>query len=313
MYQFDPFSIFLLDVLNLAFYINLIASLVIWIPGVILLNYYRKLKDLDYLIFGLFFIFSTFDAALSTIVEVFPDLLLFNLLSLAVYINMFLLYIHVLRVKWDEPPRFLVYLGILLFGYIFIMIPFTEEVGLSGPIKFLFFDMYTLWGGNWHIYAVMTEGGVVLYDQQIIYQFVRPFVMFFAVYAYLTSPTISQEKENQNLKYIWSLMFFMVGLSNIVLIPDLFLPNWPFGINNLLVITITFLMVLLAYIFWPLIAVLFPKVLLLTHTQVARALELYKTMSKQETEEKSLPIKIGTSQIVDYLKSLPPDLIEEIG
>jgi len=36
-------------------------------------------------------------------------------------------------------------------------------------------------------------------------------------------------------------------------------------------------------------------------------------MSKQETEEKSLPIKLGTNQIVDYFKNLPPDLIEELG
>lgn len=288
----------------------------IGIPGFVLLYYYYKTRINEYLIWALMFIVTDIASVFDSIgaSKPFSDptweyaYLFWVLYALFEHGALLLLYIHALRVKWQEPPKFLVYLGYVIFGYVFFMSFFQEFIPLSfGNIyTFLFFKVTPLFP-EFHNWAVVTQGGIVLYDTGIFYQFDRPLICALLIYVYFTSDTVRDLQKDKMVKYLWILSFFLVGLSNILLMGDMLLiQNWPLGFQ---IFELIFYEAAIGFMIWPFIAIFRPEGLLLTHTQVSRAVRIQKNI---KFDEKPVQRDIGIGHIKNYLDSIPEELKAEL-
>ncbi|MHA2298816.1 MAG: hypothetical protein ACXAEU_26530 [Candidatus Hodarchaeales archaeon] len=288
-------------------FFNLFVGFFFWIPGVYLLRNYYKTRITDYLLFSMVFFLMDIDCFLTVLIETEPyneNLLIFQAACLVSYFTLFFIFLHAIRVKWDKAPRPLFYFGISWFVIIIFSIFLLE------PVPYVL-DVVKLWLIDVKIllpfpFALLTQGGVVLFDKETMYQFYRPFVCGLFVYAYLTSKQVEVEGRLKIAKYLWVCSFGLIGFSNLLLLGDVFMiAGWPLGIQNII---IPFLFAVIGMVITPFIAVFFPEAVLITHTQVTRATSIYNEIKNgQLTETGKIP-DFGVDKIISYLKSIPPDL-----
>ena len=185
---------------------------------------------------------------------------------------------------------------------------FQEFIQLTfgNVYTFLFVKITPLFDG-YHNWGVITQGGILLYDSQIFYQFDRPLVCAFLIYVYLTSDTVRDLQKDKIVKYLWIFSFLLIGITNIMLMGDLFgIKNWPFGFAKF---EIVYYIATIGFLLWPFISVYRPEAVLLTHTQVSRAVRIQNNM---KFDDKPVQRDIGIGHIKNYLESIPADLRAEL-
>lgn len=281
--------------------INPVLSVFEAISCVALFYFYYRTKILDYLLFGLYFFidvvfviaFGPFGVLNGFVSERTHS----NILNYTLYIAVLLLFIHALRTKWEKPPKLLLYPVLVLFGYIFVMIAFSDvRTDVNYPVKLLGINIFNVLDDP---YQGILVGNIVLFERDIFWQFVRPFVYFLTAYAYLTSDYINLKAKDMWARNVWIISFIMVGITNIFIIPDLLDPNYSFGLRNVVTLAILFLVATIGYIIPAFIALFTPQAILLPKINNLRATLLYNQF---KDSREIIPGPIGVNLIKSYLE-----------
>ena len=93
---------------------------------------------------------------------------------------------------------------------------------------------------------------------------------------------------------------------------EIVLFQWILGINmldNLLVSIIIMTPTVFSFIIYNLMSIFFPETILITHSQVFRACEMYKTIHDYPVEKH--PSGWGMKRLNDYIASIPESIFSE--
>ncbi|MHA2363561.1 MAG: hypothetical protein ACXAC7_06360 [Candidatus Hodarchaeales archaeon] len=230
-------------------------------------------------------ILNTFLIPMNMYIE---NLILKKLTMATFYSQFFFIILVVFRIKWEQPPKLIYYLGIGWFFVLLISMFLQQNIEFQDNISFI-------------------KKPILLFEMAELYRIFAAFLIFYA--AYSEKPIKDTQRVNRCILG-WKLVGLLLMLCGVF---NLFV--WSFFSNvdqsieffwlNLFSLTLLFVMMVIVWM-----AVFFPEALLFTQAQILRAIDLYETIQNLDSDQ---AVKdYGMNPLIDYLKSLPPDLISEL-
>jgi len=281
-----------------------------FIPVIILFRYYRKTTIADYLLFCSVFV-SIIISQLSDFLRVFfidhksIDQILVQINdSTQAFIYIFL-FIHALRMKWEHVPKLIWYIGIIWFMIIQISIICYQSVMIDGAGLVIFTEMRPDRSINFMTYAFIHQNKIIMgHGFRFIFLVFRLCVLIVFLYVYLTISQSIEYKKIRQIQFYW-VIASMLSIVNTVLklghsLHFITISSFKLGdiFNILTLISIA------------IVSIRYPEAVLVSKSQIIRGLALYDRIQQIKTEEDKE--EFGIDQLVDYLQSIPQDLIDQI-
>ncbi len=285
-------------------YLQLSVFVLSMFPVILLFRYYRRTKILDYLLFCLVFV-SVMVAQISDFrINIQSSVELAQIIdSTHAFVYLFL-FIHALRMKWEEAPRVLWYLGIIWFSVIQFSIIFYEYIELTEDPTVLFTKMRTDKTIP-DLYALSTQSGLIIMGNGYRFLFIsfRIYVLIIFTYAYLTISELIIYERVKQVKFLWIFASGSVTLNSLLKLGhSLFIWNLPEFIVGDILNLISFLAIAI-------VSTKYPEGVLLSQVQVIRALSLYKKVNAFNLKEKK---EFGMSYLILYLNQLELDNLVQL-
>lgn len=275
----------------------LIITALFIIPLYRCLKYYSKTRILDYLLFSGFFMCGIIGPNVGNIVELLQVEVEFVVLALISEISfdlcLIFLAIHALRIKWDHPPKVIVY-GFLFWVSTLLILSF----------------LYWIPSDSIESYQAHVAIGFITG-----FYFIPPVIIF--LYSYLTvKPLVKTSRMNtsRTLWIITAILWAIYRIMYIILYIFNFQTAWGWVIPESIIIDFSRSYLLypffLGVIIIAFIAIRYPETVIYSKAQILRAIELYQEVTS--LEPKTAVKHLGIASIVDYLHSIPPEIIESL-
>lgn len=263
-------------------YIQLLIGILSLIPTYYLFRNYKKTRLIEFLFFGFTFLIGTINQFSYVLYrqEIFKNTFLIGISYMGI---MFTYGMVVGVLKYENPRNWFNFIIIATF-ISFIILLFLNLIFPNNSVLSFFYNE-----------EIANETSPF----PIISQLYRIFIFGFGVYVMKTSELPSQTKS-----YIRYRNIMIVGGSLFIVYPIIILANISFQYN--ISIFIARIFNLFTMMVWGTIALRAPEALVLTHTPVVRANNLYrklKSFTDKETKE------FGMDSLVKYIKSIPIDVI----
>jgi hypothetical protein len=261
---------------------NTIAFILSILPAIVNLKYYYDFRSTDNLLISIFFLAWGTAGFMRAIELNYAGSITFD----AYYYSTFpsataklALFILAVRIKWTKPPPIIYLLGLFfILDYIMFLTP-LESVLVNG-------------------YAFDTVYSGIL----------NLFTYLFLIYTVLSSPiplSINRIKANQ---FMWVLAASLLSLGSFTfLMRHVVLEHtisWSVVLSVLIPQYAASFMLFLLHFF-------FPEAVFISEEQVYRARRLYKKFVPTKIPSGKPILNIGSSAIIDYLNSIPEDIITE--
>ena len=287
-------------------WIYLFISIFCLLPSFLLIIHFIRTHVLDYIIFAGVFVGVVINQFFSFFYIIDPINILVNQIVTSSYIVVYLfVFIHAVRVKYDRPPRLLLYIGLIWYTILQIMILFYKVVNLPETINFLFITMYNVDAFDIGVALLIQENFVIMgqgYDFFI--SIFRIFTLATAVHAYLTVKMAVDDVRLKTVKILWIFVgIFTMGRPLLYLI-DLITPlDFISAIRSF--------PDLMAVAIITIIVVRYPECVLISKSQLIRASYLYRKIKSGEFGQ--IKVDIGLSVLCAYINELPPEFFEQEG
>ncbi len=274
-------------------------------PAVLLIIHYIRTHVLDYLIFAGVFVGVVINQVFSFFYVIDPINVLVNQIVTSSYIIVYLfLFIHAVRVKYEKPPRLLLYIGLVWYAILQIMIFFYGVVELPEKINFLFITMNNVDAFDVGV-AILIQGNLVIMGQgyDFLISIFRIFTLVIAVHAYFTVKMAVNDVRMKTVKILWIFVGFCTMGRPLLYLIDLITPLE-------LISAIRSFPDLVAVLIITVIIIRYPECVLISKSQLTRASYLYKKLKSGEFGQTKMDI--GLSVLYAYLNELPPELFEKV-
>ncbi|MFW9991678.1 MAG: hypothetical protein ACFFD4_06430 [Candidatus Odinarchaeota archaeon] len=284
---------FVLDI-TLVNWMYIGICVLVFIPLYFLIKYYSKTRVFDYLLLGGVF-FATIVNKLGVVMQYYLGTTLVNwlfwqfVIDIAYILICFQVFIFAMRIKWSKIPRIIWNLVIL---WIF-------------NVSFFVFFYYT--------FTITISEKMVLFIM-FIKELNRVLAMSFALYVYLTTPPLIQDRRVLTARKLWIIsigLFIVYGIIHVygittignstVYMETFFLRSW---LSQLSVITNLSGFIIIGYT-----TIQYPEAVIFSKSHVIRAMDVYKSVISLKREDSIR--EYGVQSIVDYLKRIPPELVVE--
>ncbi|MHA2365186.1 MAG: hypothetical protein ACXAC7_14600 [Candidatus Hodarchaeales archaeon] len=292
--------------LTMKHWVIIITGTLCFLPAFALLRYYQLTHITDYLLFAIVFLTSIpifYTLVIRDITA--PSVLVSQINDTAYNIFTFLLFIYVLRVKWQKFPKGLLYLGVCWFAIIQFLILFYELVPLPDNAMVLFWNMRKTPPAKDIGAAVITQGGTFLLGRGyfILADGFFFFVITLAAYVYLSIDLVVKDKRVKIARSMWVLAALAASIRPILLAGDLFF-LWQSNdtLNNLcnFITAVSIAYVTLRY----------PETMVITYVQIIRVSDLYQQV--QVMDQNRIRQSFPLSTLSDYLNKLPSEIKDEL-
>ena len=294
-----------MTILGITEWLNLIFAFLALIPATVLIIQYRRTGIQDCLLLLGAFLSSSLTLTFAVIAAATNFLLLYQFHHWS-YITLFLFFLfYACRLRWDHPPKVIQYLGVIWVGILALLILFWEVMPQPDRAVVLLWEMPRGYSSYFPNGAGLSVNGLIIFStaHNIIRIFYSIYVISIALYSCLTVKPFYETKKIILAKRLWIIAAAILLIYFTLVIPWLYVYIQGIGIDIQLLIVIS--VGLVAYI-----AIIIPEGLLLSQSQIYRALELYQRIHEVPTEEALL--RIGLPSLVEYLKSIPKDLIKTL-
>ena len=293
-------------VLGITEWLNLIFAFLALIPAIVLIIQYHRTGIQDCLLLVGAFITCSSTLTLAVIASITNILLLYQLHHWS-YITLHLFFLfYACRLRWDHPPKVIQYSGVIWACILAFLIFFWEVMPQPNRAVVMLLEMPHGYSSYFPNGAGLAVNGLIIFStaHNILRVFFSIYVFLIALYSLLTAKPFYETKKVILARRLWIVAAVILLQYCILVIPWLYVYIQGIELNIQLLIVIS--MSIVAYI-----AIMIPEGLLLSHAQIYRALELYQRVQNVPTEEAL--ISIGLPSLIEYLKSIPKDLIETLG
>ena len=291
-------------------WIIIIIGFISLIPTIILLRQYLKTFVTDFLLFSGIFLSVTI-AAFS---QIFADgtniLLFFQLQYWALVCTFLFFFLHGSRILWKRTPIIIWFIGISWFVLLTVLICFYKIMPQEETAFVLFMEMPAIAGSYYPKGAgIETNSGVILHSTS--YTFLSTLYSLYStgilLYAYITIKPQYPSQKVVLAKKMWIIVASLIFVYSLCGIPWIY--NY---FNSIMAMNFNFslVFVLIAEIMCACIAIFIPESLLISHVQLMRAHKLYEKVQGLKSSEEIA--RFGMETLVEYLKSIPIQLMTEI-
>lgn len=282
---------------------DIISSALFLIPAFFLLRNYRKTNLRDFLIFALIFIFGAIGLVLIAIDPLGETLLLVQLSTFFISCTTLIIFVHALSIKWEKPPVIILLSGIMLFLLSVVPIPFYKLMVFPESGNYWFIELPHTFSGYYPNGAgIQTTDGIILAGtsyNQIWYVFLI-YTLLIIIFSYFKVEPVQKTERIILAKRLWILTWSLYLMYAILGLIGLELAN----------LFITLSAVLLA-----IISIKIPESILISQVQLARASEIYKSVTEQSSDS-----EINMKSLENYFKLIlsakdetDVDSIDELG
>lgn len=295
--------LFLLSLKNL---VSLINAFLCLFPATYLLFYYNRTREVNFLIFAVFFLMTSVNLLFNLgrdffVLNVFVE----QVIQSSGFVVWLLLFLHVARVKWSNRQKLVTCFVLFwffisqIFIFLFRLVPIPQEgyffslvkvrsVGLSD--KSFYGNMVNGLG----VGLIIGEDTIVMSQgYEIIYLLFRLFVSLFAIYVYLTAEIPMVSYKIRNIKYLWFIIGVVSSLHPLVYLGHYF---YLWEANLYLSSVVNFITIALVLF----IAVKYPECIMLSHNVIAWLAT--RNVTKLNIEDSSVPLTLNS--MADYLKEV---------
>jgi len=278
--------------------INLVVSLILLIPAILLFRNYQITGIGDYLLFSVVFFASTIGASASVLVTISPKLIFYQLNVGMLNLTFYLLFLHGIRLKYSSfrSAKFSAILGLAYLIFLTILIGFWKIQTQPDKAFIIFTEMRASTAPGFPHGAGIKFNGHILYSTSyyLLGLVFWIFVIAYLLWAYLTVEVVNPTENIVRAKKLWILAWSIELLWAIFLLPifpQIELINLMIIVSNLLILYI---------------ALKYPESLLLSNDQLVRAQGLFdRIIAMEDQEEKD---DFGMDSLVNYLQSIPEDI-----
>ena len=277
-----------MDVLTLNQSLGIIVAIIALFPVPLLVNFYLKSKDLDFLLFAFVFIFGAIVLIADALVSITNLLIIIQIHHFSIDIMFFLLFLHAIRIRWTKAPKIIFYTGVIWFILLAILTLSWKLMVQPTHAKVLFWDLPHTFSSYFPKGAgLMLADGTVIYSTAFRYlgEFYRIYVVSILLFSYLKIEIIHQTNKIEKAKKLWIFIWICLLIHSIAL----FFPTFTELVSVFL---------LVGGIVAVYIVIRVPEALLLTHAQISRAVKLLGTVEFDSPSQ-----SYGFESYIDYLRA----------
>ncbi|MHA2501908.1 MAG: hypothetical protein ACXAE3_03480 [Candidatus Kariarchaeaceae archaeon] len=256
------------------------------LPTFLLYRYYYYTRILDYFLMGTAFIISLAQVFVIVLLEIRPQtLILFQINDFlySLFIIMFL--IHAMRIKWDRPPRMLLWGSVIWYLVVTIPIFFYQFVELpeEGWVGFLFLRNTSILETA-QMFAI---GDIYIIGRgfEFYVHAFRVYVVLVMFYTYYDTKSTAELMHVVNSRRIFLLAIFFAAVFPIIAMGEM-LRLW-----TILSLIEWHIFDLFTFVLVAIITVRYPETLLISKTQIIRALSLQKSVESADPRISSIEAK----------------------
>ncbi|MHA2253099.1 MAG: hypothetical protein ACXAD7_22235, partial [Candidatus Kariarchaeaceae archaeon] len=289
--------------LTLLEWLYIVISLIALIPASVLFKEYFLTRILDYLYFAIFFVVGSVAQIIGLLVTDNNYLLLYQILFIAINTLFFLLFLHAVRIRWEKTPLILMLTISLAYFALIILIVLWESMVQPERAKVLFWELphgKTLYYPDGA--GITTSAGNMIYSTDYYYLTI---LFAFLILSVTLFVYIRLEPVYLTDKITLSRKLWIVAYSTFMIWGGFMLPWAP---DDTLVVGSVFLVISLILIVY--IALKIPESMLISKVQIRRAILLYDRVKQLTTKEERE--EFGMGSLVDYLQSIPEELLDEL-
>ena len=232
------------------------------------IKHFRQTGSIDYLILGGIFLVNASCELVYVLFDRHTYILSDKFVMISFYVGIFLIFVHAIRLRWETKPKVIWY-GTLIWCSVMIIIALLlPETSPS--------------------------------SEQIIGGFYRLWVGFVLFFAYTTVKPVIASKRINNIRKGVAVIALLIIIHGLVESVGRLIVGSEEPFQLLLAILTVIYSVFLFYH-----AIRYPELMLISHSQILRALKLYQELATTPME------KYKADHLVNYLKSIPADIFGE--
>ncbi|MDH5402077.1 MAG: hypothetical protein OEY49_06265 [Candidatus Heimdallarchaeota archaeon] len=268
-------------IVDIVFWINIILGILVFIPSIVLMNYYRISNIQDFQLFSMFFIIASLGLIFGSLASFYGILIFYKLHWWAYNIGFLLLFIYTMRIHWSSPPILLRFSGYMWFGLNIILIGFWEEMIQPSRSRVLWFEMNRSFSSYYPSGAGIIVNGSIIYSSayHILSDFLFIGVSLLLTYSHIKIVPVKKTSRVETARKIWIIASFLLAVAWI-----LTLPLSGFMMFSKYIVMVSALMVLY-------INIKIPEAVLISQYQIARVIELYKVIKIEDNYPKYYSIR----------------------
>lgn len=260
------------------------------VPSVKLVKYYRLTKIIDYLLMAMAFIIAICEIVVIELLNTgHTDLIIYQLNDFLypTFILMFL--IHGFRLKWKRPPNVLLIISAIWYALLIVCIFFYKLDTLPNHGKVMFMNMKNT--STRDVGAVFKINGVIIMGRgfEFLAHGFRVYSIIILLFAYWGTTNYANMIKVRTARRIFIISLISSLVFPIVLMGEM-LQVW-----NIAESFEWHLFDLITFVGVAYISIRYPQTLLLSKTQIIRALEVLETIDAYP------PDTIEDNEIEDYL------------
>lgn len=282
---------------DLIFTLNLLISIIAMIPSIVLFKQFISTRIADYLIFGMVFLGASLIFILNFLTQSYSSLIIYQLHFFIGNAAVFFILWYIVRMRWYRKrtsPFW--YVGVIWFFFLEILILFWKSMTQPEEAKVIFLQMpsrYTSYHPKGA--GIKIDGDTILFSTSfpLLSDLFQIFIAALFLYNTISLVPIHPTEKIEKAKRLWIIAASFYLINSIIHLP------W-FKISEF-----TNLLTLLVFVIIGYITIRIPEGVLISGIQIQRIyflLEKYHILDAK-TKEYAL------SSIIDYLESIPTDLI----
>ncbi|MHA2502900.1 MAG: hypothetical protein ACXAE3_08525 [Candidatus Kariarchaeaceae archaeon] len=264
------------------------------IPAFFTTKNYLRTNIADFMLFSGVFICTAL-ASFSNVVASETELLLFyKINSMVINVTFLILTLHAIRIRFDQPRKLMITLNLIYFSVLTIILFMWQLETQPDVGKVLFWEL-TYSSTNHHPKGAgfSLADGTIIYSTShyllgLVYWIYSSLIL---LYSYITTKPVFSSHRIRRGRQLWVLTWSILLMWAILLLP--WAPKTDL-INSLLLLSLLLIVFL---------SIKYPESLLISQTQVIRALALYEKVNARIVPE------IGMDSLVEYLQNLPDSVV----
>lgn len=278
-----------MDSITLNQSLGLFVAVLALIPIPILINFYLRLKQVDFLLFALVFLFGSIVLIADPLVSITNSLLIIQIHHMSIDIAFFLFFLHGVRIKWNKPPKIILIIGISWVILLIFLTSLWQLMPQPNSAKVLFWVLPHTFSSYYPKGAgLMLSDGTIIYSSAFRYlgELYRLYVIGIILYSYLSLKIFHPTDKIVTARRLWIVIWIFLLMHSIAL----FFPT----ITNLVSVFLLIGGLLAVYI-----VIRIPEGLLLSHAQITRAMKVYEQIKSDNIHNEP-----GIHTYLEYLQSV---------
>lgn len=252
-----------MESLTLNQFIGIFVGITALLPSWLLTKKYLNSGNKDYMIFSLWFAVAFMVMIIDPLAGYTNMLFFYQMHNIGIDIVYFLLFIHAIRIRWENPPRILLAIGTGWFLLLFLLTSFWTLMVQPDATTILNVEIAHSFSSYYPLGAGLKIGESIVYGSsfRLLGDLYRIFVLALLLVIYLSVENIDHEPRAEKARWLWLIVwiFFMCHALSLL----------PFFVT--FEVVSFFLIIAGAIITY--IAVFIPEGMLITEVQQSRARE----------------------------------------